>query len=77
MRRIASDRIGSHHEEGERASGGGSATSVAERCSKTGPLRMRASSSRAPLPSRRADRESGGGGGGGARLLIPSRPTRR
>lgn len=51
---IATRRVASRHEEGERASGGGSATSVAERCSKTGPLRMRA-----PFSARRA----GGGGG--------------
>jgi hypothetical protein len=76
--RIASHRIAPHREEGERgsldsrgarrASGGGSATSVAARCSKTGPLRMRASSS-----LKRAWRR----GGGRCCLLIPTCPTCR
>jgi len=46
-RHVTSHRIASHHiasQRGWNASGGGSATSVAARCSKTGPLRMRASS---------------------------------
>lgn len=67
-RRVASHRIASHREEGERASGGGSATSVAARCSKTGPLRMRASSSLHRV--RRATE-----GRWRCRLLIPSCPT--
>jgi len=70
-RHVTSHRIASHHissQRGWNASGGGSATSVAARCSKTGPLRMRASS----LLHR-----ASGAGRGRCRLLIPTCPTCR